>query len=167
MQARVFHARLSEWPHVAAVVVAGVDDDNTVMSSAFRTRRRVEFRDTDAAGIAHFSVFFTYMEEAEHELWRHLGMSVKPARGAEVISWPRVAAQCDYKSAVKFEDEIDIEVRVNRVGERSVTFAFDLACGDRTVAAGKLTVVCCRIRKDAPPEAIDIPDEIRAKLASL
>ena len=38
--------------------------------------RRVEFRDTDAAGIMHFSTYFTYMEEAEHELFRRLGTTV-------------------------------------------------------------------------------------------
>ena len=46
------------------------------MPSAYTTSRRIEFRDTDAAGIAHFSVFFTMMEEAEHEFLRHLGLSV-------------------------------------------------------------------------------------------
>jgi 4-hydroxybenzoyl-CoA thioesterase/acyl-CoA thioester hydrolase len=44
--------------------------------AAFHTARRVEFRDTDAAGIMHFSTFFNRMEEAEHELLRTLGTSV-------------------------------------------------------------------------------------------
>ena len=43
-------------------------------SSPFVARRRVEFRDTDAAGIAHFSTFFVWMESAEHELLRHAGV---------------------------------------------------------------------------------------------
>ena len=38
-------------------------------------RRRVEFRDTDAAGIAHFSAFFFWMESAEHELLRAAGVA--------------------------------------------------------------------------------------------
>ena len=46
------------------------------MSQVFKTERRVEFRDTDAAGIVHFSVFFAYMEQAEHEFLRSLGLSV-------------------------------------------------------------------------------------------
>ena len=40
------------------------------------TRRRVEFRDTDAAGIVHFSAFFVWMESAEHELLRAAGVPV-------------------------------------------------------------------------------------------
>ena len=45
-------------------------------NSWFRCRRIVEFRDTDAAGIAHFSAFFFWMESAEHEFLRELGIRV-------------------------------------------------------------------------------------------
>ena len=46
------------------------------MSESFRSTRRIEFRDTDAAGIVHFSAFFYYMESVEHEFLRQLGLSV-------------------------------------------------------------------------------------------
>ena len=137
------------------------------MTEPFQFTRRVQFRDTDAAGIAHFSVFFNYMEEAEHALWRHLGLSVKQHDGTDVISWPRVSAQCDYKSPARFEDEIMINVHIDRIGERSVTFAFDMAVGERPVAVGKLSAVCCRIPNEGPPASIPIPDDIRAKLQPL
>lgn len=42
----------------------------------FHWRRRVEFAETDMAGIAHFSSFIIYMEQAEHALLRSLGTSV-------------------------------------------------------------------------------------------
>ena len=41
----------------------------------FRYSRRVQFSETDLAGIAHFSAFFRFMEEAEHALWRAAGLS--------------------------------------------------------------------------------------------
>ena len=44
--------------------------------SSFRTTRRVEFRDTDMAGIMHFSAFFTVLESVEDEFLRSLGLSV-------------------------------------------------------------------------------------------
>ena len=46
------------------------------MPSEFRLRRRVQFYETDAAGMVHFSWFFRYMEEAEHALWREAGLSI-------------------------------------------------------------------------------------------
>jgi len=87
-------------------------------------RRRVEFRDTDAAGIMHFSMFFVYMEQAEHELLRSLGLSVLEHDASGAISWPRVAVACDYRQPLRFEDEFEIEVSISRMGEKSVTSAF-------------------------------------------
>ncbi|MEX0714760.1 MAG: acyl-CoA thioesterase, partial [Pirellulales bacterium] len=78
------------------------------MTCAFRATRRVEFRDTDAAGIAHFSCFFHYMEEVEHAFLRQLGLSVVMSDDQGTMSWPRVAATCQYQGAVRFEDVLDI-----------------------------------------------------------
>ena len=65
--------------------------------------RRVEFRDTDAAGLAHFSTYFTFMEEAEHEFLRRRGLSVLMHDADGPLSWPRVAA--------KYADELLAELR--------------------------------------------------------
>jgi len=46
------------------------------MPEPFQTSRLVEFHDTDMAGIMHFASFFIYMESAEHELYRSLGLSI-------------------------------------------------------------------------------------------
>jgi YbgC/YbaW family acyl-CoA thioester hydrolase len=89
----------------------------------FTTTRRVEFVETDAAGIVHFSAFFVYMEQAEHQLLRHLGLGVFLRDDEGEISWPRVSATCDYRGPARFEDEIQIEVTVERVGEKSETDA--------------------------------------------
>jgi acyl-CoA thioester hydrolase len=133
----------------------------------FTTRRRVEFRDTDAAGIAHFSVYFNYMEEAEHELLRSLGTSVVTRDDEGVISWPRVAVACEYRGALRFEDEFEIIVRVERLGEKSVTFVFEFAKDGKELARGKITAVCCRISDDHPPKSIAIPEGMAAKLKAL
>lgn len=133
------------------------------MRPKFRTTRRVEFRDTDAAGIVHFSAFFNYMEEAEHEYLRHLGLSVmlKDERG--LVSWPRVAASCDYRGPVKFEDVLDIELRIVRLGEKSITYGFRFDHQGRAIARGKTTAVCCRFDSTGKPRPIVIPARIAAK----
>ena len=126
------------------------------MSEEFHYERRVEFCETDAAGIAHFSAYFQYMEQAEHALLRHLGTSVIAKDEVGTISWPRVNATCDYTGPVKFEDVIDIIVRIERLGRKSVTYTFDFRLRDNTVASGKMTAVCCRIN-DSIPESVSIP----------
>jgi acyl-CoA thioester hydrolase len=137
------------------------------MPAPFRTTRRVEFSDTDAAGIAHFSAFFRYMEQAEHELLRSLGLSVHSRDADGPISWPRVRAACDYRSAARFEDVLEIDVRIARLGEKSVTYACRFSRGGQDIAAGEITSVCCRLAEHQPPQAIAIPPSIREKLAAL
>lgn len=129
-----------------------------------RYRRRIQFRDTDAAGIAHFSTFFLFMEEAEHEFLRARGLSVLMHDEAGAISWPRVSVKCDYSSPVKFEDVLEIDVSLVRVGDKSVTYGFTFICEDRAVARGEITAVCCRVGEGVTPRSIPIPPEIRAKL---
>jgi len=46
------------------------------MSQTFKHRRIIEFRDTDMAGIVHFSNFFSYMEQAEHAFLRSVDLGV-------------------------------------------------------------------------------------------
>jgi 4-hydroxybenzoyl-CoA thioesterase/acyl-CoA thioester hydrolase len=130
----------------------------------FTTTRRVEFHDTDAAGIMHFAKFFHFMEEAEHEYLRHLGLSVLMHDAEGPISWPRVAVHCEYRSAVRFEDVVTIDVHISRRGEKSLTYQFVFRLGDRLVAEGYITCVCCRLTHQGPPVSIPIPDWISAKL---
>jgi len=67
----------------------------------FTLRRRVQFYETDAAGIVHFSWFFRYMEEAEHAMWRDAGLSIHP--GVSDLGWPRIAASFDFRRPLRFE----------------------------------------------------------------
>ena len=127
------------------------------MGDEFRYQRRVEFCETDAAGIAHFSAFFQYMEQAEHALLRHIGTSVVVHDEQGTISWPRVSASCDYTGSVRFEDLMDVVVRVARLGTKSVTYSFEFRMQDEIVATGQMTTVCCRIPYETPPESIAIP----------
>lgn len=135
------------------------------MPKAYKTTRRVEFRDTDAAGLAHFSVFFVWMEQVEHELLRHLGLSVMLSDDDGPVSFPRVATRCDYQLAVKFEDVLDIEVAIVRLGKKSLTYEFHFSHGGRAVASGEITSVCCRFEADGSPKSISVPGWISDKLA--
>ncbi|HIA19678.1 MAG: thioesterase family protein [Pirellulaceae bacterium] len=127
------------------------------MAELYRTTRRVEFSETDAAGMIHFSSYFLYMEQAEHELFRHLGTSVLTKDDSGTISWPRVSASCDYSRPVTFEDELQIDVGIARLGEKSVTYQFYFLKDDQQVAIGQITSVCCRLAHGQPPRPIVIP----------
>jgi 4-hydroxybenzoyl-CoA thioesterase/acyl-CoA thioester hydrolase len=124
----------------------------------------VEFSDTDMAGIMHFSAFFRYMEAAEHALLRSLGFSVYTEIHGDVVTFPRVAASCEFHSPARCEEVLDIDVTVNRVGTKSVTYAFHFTQQGRDVASGQMTSVCCRVPHGQAPVSIPIPDEVATKL---
>jgi YbgC/YbaW family acyl-CoA thioester hydrolase len=129
--------------------------------SEYRLKRRVQFYETDAAGIVHFSWFFRYMEEAEHALWRAAGISIH--RAGSDIGWPRVAASFEFKRPLRFEDEFDIRLRIVEMTRRTIRYACDLAQDDTPIASGGLTIACVLKRPDAPMKSIDIPPEIAAR----
>lgn len=139
------------------------------MASPFRYRRMVEFADTDMAGIMHFSAFFRFMEGAEHALIREVGLSVfhKPeelAGDSAPLSFPRVSARCDFQRPARCEDWLDVEVAVQRLGNKSVTYAFRFLHDEEELAVGEMTSVCCRMHAGAPPEPIKLPAEVREAL---
>jgi YbgC/YbaW family acyl-CoA thioester hydrolase len=128
------------------------------------TTRRIEFCDTDMAGIVHFANFFRFMESAEVEYLRARGLSVKMDWEGQHIGFPRVSASCDYLKAAKFEDVLDIEVTIEQVGQKSVTFAFAFSRQGEAIARGKVTSVCCLVRPRQPLQGIEIPPSYRQRL---
>ena len=137
------------------------------LRASLKTRRRVEFRDTDAAGIVHFSAFFFWMESAEHELLRSAGLHVfeRHPDGSE-YSWPRVSVSCDYRSALRFGEEVDITVYVAELGRSSVTYRFVFEHDGRTAAEGRVVAVRCQVRPGGRLEAVAIPADIVARLTT-
>lgn len=134
------------------------------MAEPFRTQRLVEFHDTDMVGIMHFASFFHYMESAEHEFIRSLGLSVHSQIEGQTISFPRVAASCEFKSPARCEDVLDIEIVVERLGSKSITYAFEMKSEGREIAVGKFTCVCCSVTPGEAITSIPLPAEVRENL---
>lgn len=133
------------------------------MAEPFVYRRFVQFHDTDTAGIVHFSNFFRFMEEAEVAFLRSHGLHVSWREGGQRLGFPRVAASCDFFKPCRFEDEIEVHVRVDQVGTKSVCYVHEIRRGTDLLAKGKITAVCIRGGSDKL-ESIEIPADIRAKL---
>lgn len=130
------------------------------MPKTFTTKRMVEFCDTDMAGIMHFASFFHYMESVEHEFIRSLGLSIYTKIDGQPISFPRVAAKCDFKSPAMCEDVMDAELSISRIGRTSITYQINFSKEGKPVSHGEVTCVCCNIYHDSPPESIPLPDEV-------
>ena len=130
----------------------------------FKVTRRVEFSDTDMAGIMHYSNFFRFMETAEHGFYRALGFSVVMPETDPRLGWPRVHAECDYKKPLRFEDLVEIHMLVKEKRSKALTYLFrfnKLGEGTPTeVARGSLTIVCVAHHADGSMKAVAIPPEI-------
>ena len=111
------------------------------MNKPFLIQRRVQFCETDLAGVLHFSNYYRYMEEAEHEFLRSVELKVVTSDGAREISWPRVATSCEYFAPCRFDDVVDLAVTLLSVGDRAVTYEIEFRLGDKRIAAGKATAV--------------------------
>ena len=123
--------------------------------------RRVQFHETDAAGLVHFSCFFRYMEEAEHALWRAAGLSIHPP-GTEV-GFPRRATSFEFHRALRFEDEFEIWIRVAAMDAHSMRYRCELSRDGDRVASGELTITCVSKRPNEPMKIIPIPADIVAR----
>lgn len=149
----------------------------------FKTYRRVEFRDTDTAGIAHFSSLIVYMEQAEHDLFRSLGLSVFPppvfltlktgdepcqsGKDTLPVTWPRVHISMDFLGPARFEDVLTIQVEISRLGATSLAFEHQISGPNGDIAKGTSISVCCQIESETMHRLIkrSIPDSIRDKLS--
>jgi YbgC/YbaW family acyl-CoA thioester hydrolase len=148
--ARIPAASTAGWYLISAVPI-----------SEFRYARRVQFAETDLAGMVHFSWYLRYMEEAEHALWREAGLSIVPAGGG--VGFPRVAVSCDYLAPLRFEDVFEVHVRIEAISKRSIRYSHTIRRGDTVCATGSMTAVC--VQDEPELRAIDIPEAIASRLA--
>ncbi len=139
------------------------------MACEFTLTRRVEFSETDMAGIMHFSNFFRFMEAAEHAFFRSLGFSIHPARAHRSLGWPRVHADCDFKHPLRFEDTVEIRLLVRQKKAKSIVYTFIFRKLNeqppREVARGTLAVACVkRDKTSGKMTGVPIPRTIAGKI---
>jgi YbgC/YbaW family acyl-CoA thioester hydrolase len=128
------------------------------MPSEHLLRRRVLFHETDMAGVVHFSCFFRYMEEAEHAMWREAGLSIAPRRSE--IGFPRVAAACEFRQPLRFEDEFDVRLRVAAMTDKTIRYDCILTRDGARVAEGTMTVIAVRHESDGRLAAVSLPADV-------
>ena len=118
-------------------------------------RTRVAWVDTDAGGRIHFTAAFRWAEAAETALMRRLGV---------LCGWgdyPRRRVEADYLKVLVFEDEVEVRLRVERVGTTSITYAWEILSDDELHVTGRHTVV----HVDHRGVPLALPESLRARLS--
>lgn len=142
-----------------------------IMASSYSAQRRVEFSDTDMAGIMHFSNFFRFMETAEHGFLRSLGFSVVTRQTNPPVGWPRVHCECDFFKPVYFEDLLNIQLKVVKKTDKTLKYEIEFYREkepDVLVAKGYIVAVCVtRDESSGKMISIPIPEEITKKIGKI
>ncbi|MBN37352.1 MAG: 4-hydroxybenzoyl-CoA thioesterase [Opitutae bacterium] len=139
------------------------------MASEYTISRRVEFSETDLAGIMHFTNYYRWMEICEHEFLRSVGLSVDMEDENGRFGWPRVKASCRFKRPLRFEDVVEIKLIVTEMRDRSISYAFQFwkeEDGERVKAAvGEAVAACVSfVQSTGTMTPIMIPEVFRAKV---
>jgi acyl-CoA thioester hydrolase len=88
----------------------------------FVHRIRVGFDETDAQGVVYYGRYMPYFDRARVEYLRRLGRLTHVAGEPEFVMR---AQHVEYHAPARFDDEVEVYVRVDRLGRTSVTWAFD------------------------------------------
>jgi YbgC/YbaW family acyl-CoA thioester hydrolase len=141
-------------------------------SPTFSINRRVEFHETDAAGIMHFSNFYRWMEVCEHEWFRALGLPMMSTTPEGVrLGWPRREASCGFVRPLRCGDVVRVTGSILEVGNTSVGYQFvfekDRAGKWTEVARGRMTTVHVRQDSSGRMEAEPVPAAARAALGAI
>ena len=124
---------------------------------AFAARTRVGFSDTDAQGVVYYGRYNPYFDFARVEYLRSIGLLRDEGPGEFVMR----ANDVEYFAPARFDDELEIHVRVSRIGTTSITYEFaaELADGTLAVTAHQTLVYIDRRTR----EPITIPDDYRER----
>ncbi len=125
-------------------------------------RMRVQWVDTDASGLIHYTAALRWFEVAEHALMRKLfGGPGLPSERTFLL--PRVHVEADYRAPLRYPDEFDCAARVASVGRSSVTFGYEIRRRDGVVAIiGKIVGVAVGL----DGRTIPLPPDLHRALAA-
>ena len=119
-------------------------------------RMRVAWVDTDAGGRIHFTAALRYAEAAETAVLRRLDL---------LSGWgnyPRRRVEADYRAVLRFEDEVDVRIRPERVGRTSITWAWEITRDGEVCVEGRHVAV----NVDADGRPAPLEPAVRAALGA-
>jgi acyl-CoA thioester hydrolase len=127
-----------------------------------RHRIRVRYAECDPLGIVFNANFFMYFDVALTELWRDAGISYGAMAEAGVET-AVVEAAARFRAPARFDDELDLEAAVERLGTTSIVTRYRVLRDEELLCEGTLVHVCVDRRTH---EKVSIPAEVRAALGA-
>jgi YbgC/YbaW family acyl-CoA thioester hydrolase len=129
----------------------------------FSHRLRVRWAEVDRQGIVFNGHYLAYFDVGITEYYRALGYPYPDGLAQHGTDLYVRKAEVEYEASAGYDDEIDICVRVDRLGQSSFDFRIEIHRADRLLASGKVVYVNADpvARKSAP-----LPDFLRKAIKS-
>ena len=140
------------------------------MAYEYTTTKKIEFSETDMAGLVHFSNYFRYMEVAERDFFESLGLKLIQSAPNDLVGYPRTRAECKFSAPLRFGDTVKIHLAIKSLKDRSIDYQFRLyklgkkEGSDEAVAKGHLTTIYTELMPDGSLQSRPLPPEILEKL---
>jgi acyl-CoA thioester hydrolase len=131
------------------------------VSAPFRHRLRVRYSECDLQGVVFNANYLTYMDEALTELWRVAlpgGYAAMVAAGVDLLV---AEATVRYRAPARFDDDLELELVVSRLGTTGMTSDLRVLCEGRLLAEGTLRHVFVTAGEGSKTP---IPDDVRRGL---
>jgi acyl-CoA thioester hydrolase len=146
---------------VGGAAAGGAEVGGAAAGAPFRYRLRVRYAECDRQGHVFNSHYFAYFDVAMTELWRAAigNYDLMVERGVDVVVGE---AQARFRRAARFDDEIDVEAAIERLGRSGITIAFRVLRGSEPLVDGRLMYVCVDARELT---STPIPGWLREALA--
>jgi acyl-CoA thioester hydrolase len=124
---------------------------------------RVRWSEVDPQGIVFNPNYLMYADVALTEFWRALGIDYAALASTHGVDTFMVNAQADYFASARFDEEIEIGVKTERLGRSSLVLSFAVFRRDEGLVAGALTYVFATTGAERTPTPI--PEDIRERLS--
>jgi len=124
----------------------------------FKQTFRVHWVDTDVAGVMHFTNYLRYFEACEEEFYRSLSLTFNDIQQKYGLTFPRVEAHCTYKAACRFNDLIEITMLIREVGEKTITWDFQMVRLRDGKLAAEGYIKCIAV--DSEWKAVNLPPDL-------
>ena len=104
---------------------------------------RIYYEDTDAGGVVYYANYLKYMERARTEWLRRLGFEQDSLRQQHGVLFVVQHVSLDYLKPGRFNDLLEVSVRILRRGRASLELAQDISRAQGEIlCAGKARIVC-------------------------
>ena len=125
-------------------------------------KTKVYYADTDAGGVVYYANYYRYFEAARAALLRAHGRN-----NHDMLEWgvalPVIESHCKYKSPAHYEDLLEVEVGIGKVGGASVRFVYTIKRQETVLAEGYTVHACVNSETGRPQR---IPPELDTILAT-